>query len=300
MNWWEQRDPDYDGNDDEREAVFRAVSGQSGSGWIRVHCPLCEHKTGKADRKGSMGYNTASGGFNCFKCGTTGQLDMDRRVELPFTSAEAAAIIESEPVEIAVGYVPVYDEPGLSSPMCDAARAYLEQRGLKSYDCREARVGVALWGKLAGRVIVPIFDPQDEQQWLGWVARDYTGKAERKYLYPKGMKRADVIYNEPALYYDVETPVFLVEGTLDVLSLWPDAVALLGKPLETQMTKLASSTRPIAVCLDGDAWQEGWALAMKLQVMGRRAGNIRLPPRKDPDEMPRSWLDEEATKCLLR
>jgi len=49
--------------DDER--VLDAVAGRhpSDAGWVRVNCPFCEQREGKADRKQSFGVNLLSGYF---------------------------------------------------------------------------------------------------------------------------------------------------------------------------------------------------------------------------------------------
>ena len=48
----------------------------------------------------------------------------------------------------------------------------------------------------------------------------------------------------------------------------------------------------------GDAWEEGWALAMRLRLHGMRAGSVRLPPRKDPDQVDPAWLRAAARASL--
>jgi DNA primase len=145
-------------------------------------------------------------------------------------------------------------------------------------------------------VVVPILSPDGE--WLGHVGRSWQKDAELPYLYGKGLQRRETLYNAAALNVQTDKPVMVVEGVLDALALWPDAVAVLGKPSEPQIWALADAARPVAVVLDGDAWSEGEALAMTLRLEGQRAGSVRLPPKTDPDEVDRGWLDEEVRRCL--
>jgi len=91
----------------------------------------------------------------------------------------------------------------------------------------------------------------------------------------------------------------VVEGVFDALALYPNAVAVLGKASEAQMEALQESKRPVVIVLDGDAWQEGWAMAARLKFKGQRAGSVRLPPKLDPDEVDPAWLQEEVKKALL-
>lgn len=186
---------------------------------------------------------------------------------------------------------------GRGSMSLDPARKYLRGRGLADEKLwATARIGACAEGFYAGRVIVPVLSPDGD--WLGFVGRAWVKKHDVPYLYPRGMARREVLYNHAALLGEGDRPVFVVEGVMDALALWPDAVAVLGKPSAGQLIALAESPRPIAVALDGDAWAEGEKLAMQLQTEGQRAGNIKLPPGKDPDEVPRQWLDEEARRCL--
>ena len=62
-------------------------------------------------------------------------------------------------------------------------------------------------------------------------------------------------------------------------------VACLGKPNEAHLALLQEARRPVVVVLDGDAWEEGEALSLRLRFEGLRAGFVRLPPKTDPDEV---------------
>lgn len=303
------------------DAVVRVFGGRAGRGWIRGNCPFCFDQLGRPDRRGSLGLNTATGGYNCFRCGTHGRLSEERLDEIPYLPVDASAPPPPPPtVEVADGYLPLYGS--LAPADLEPAREYLRGRGLPDVVVADAGVGAALWGRLAGRVIVPIPDyafggspvEQGLARWRGWVSRDYTGRAERPYLYPRGMQREGLLYGAPALVAPApcpwcvdgcadcglrgRTPVFVVEGTLDALALWGDAVAVLGKPLVSQVEALARAPRPVVVCLDGDAHEEGLMLALTLRHLGQAAGAIRLPPRVDPDEVPRAALDRAAARSL--
>lgn len=296
--WWEadhNTDAAYDPRREEHDLVRSVFEHLPGDGWLRAPCPRCEESSGKRDKKASLNYNTATGGYVCYKCQISGQL--------PEHMQNQRLIIAGEPapnmVEQAHGYLPVFEEPGASSVLCEPARTYIASRGLDFKACQEARVGTALWGKLARRIIIPILQfNTPSSEWLGWVARDFSGTSDRVYLYPKGMRRGEILYNSQALYDKTDRPLFVVEGTIDALALWPDAVAVLGKPTNKQTRLLVQSRRPIAVALDGDAYHDGWALAMQLRALGKSAGCVKLPAGKDPDEVERSWLEEEAVKCL--
>jgi DNA primase len=134
---------------------------------------------------------------------------------------------------------------------------------------------------------------------LGFVARSWESEAAVPYLYPKGMQRAELLYASTTSYQlHKEAPIVLVEGVFDALAVFPNGVAVLGKPSQWQVNKLIAENIPVAVCLDGDALDEGWSLALVLRVHGVRAGAIWLPPAKDPDEFPRDVIMKAARQCI--
>ncbi len=282
------------------EKSAKACQGGTGT-FRRGICLACDLRTGKPDRRGSFSFNTSNGFYQCFKCGLVGRVD--GYDEDDFEADEEAERPVMKPPE---GFYELCRGDGRTAMALDPAREYLRSRGLTDEALwKEAHLGACIEGWFRSRVVVPVLSPDDV--WLGFVARAWTKKAEIPYLYPKGMARRDILYNHKALLAgdaahrlgaDEQSPVFVVEGVMDALALWPDAVAVLGKPTDPQIFALAESPRPIAVCLDGDAWREGEALALRLRLEGQRAGSIRLPPTKDPDEMEIEWLREEARNVL--
>lgn len=280
-------------------AEVRALAERSaktctnGSGqWRRGVCQACLVRTGKADRRGSFSFNTATGWYQCFKCAVVGRV-------AGYDKNDVEEVVEEEkPVmEVPEGFYELTRGEGKKAMSLDRARNYLRSRGLTNEELwHEAHLGACIEGYFNGRVVVPMLSP--DGIWMGFVARAWKKKHPIPYLYPKGMARRDALYNHAALLRDTDVPVFVVEGVMDSLALWPDAVAILGKPSDPQVWALAECKRPVAVCLDGDAWEEGETLAMRLRLEGQRAGNIVLPPTLDPDEVEVQWLREEARRVL--
>lgn len=264
-------------------------------GWWRANCPFCPLLLGKTDKKRAWSVNILTGGWHCFRCGTSGKLDL--------TGPEVETARDRVPVEETIamrpppGFVSLMSAEGRGSLSLAPARTYLMGRGLGPDRWAATGIGACSTGRYSDRVIVPVL-ADDDETWLGWVGRVWVKKAEVPYLYPPGMKRGEILYNHRALHVETDDPVYVVEGVFDSLALWPRAVALLGKPSGMQVEALVNARRPVVVVLDGDAHEEGWALAMKLRFNGQRAGNVRLPPRIDPDEVPATWLIEEARRSL--
>lgn len=283
------------------EEVLRTA--RLGKKWLRLSCPFCADD-GHVDRKHSLGVSSATGHYECFRCGTKGRLENP-----PDPTAAANYVPQEEPERVTM---PPPDEyrclgvsPGLTSYSLEPAREYLIKRGLTSPEVwRKYQIGAASDGYWEGRIIIPMI-AHDTGEWLGWVARlwqnpspNAEGRHGMKYLYPKGMPRGRTFWNHRALFLDTDDPVMIVEGALDALPHGDNAVACLGKPSHIQVEWLAETERPIAVVLDGDSWGESWALAARMRFNGKRAGFVRLPPKTDPNQVDPAWLLDEARRSL--
>ena len=135
-------------------------------------------------------------------------------------------------------------------------------------------------------------------QCRGWVARDWTDLAASPYLYPKGMQRAHILFNQDAVSVDTDEPLVVVEGVFDALKLWPNAVAVLGKPAKNHVGILRETTRPIVVALDADAKDDGWALATELFLNGNNSHFLELPPGEDPGSVDLNWLKKSICEVI--
>ena len=275
----------------DQELIVAALAGaRNASGPnTRLTCPLCPVRHGKPDRKQSLSVNTLTGAYLCFRCHVAGYLP-----GMSFAGAESTPI-ERPKMALPEGFEFLSGYKLRGSLAAQEARDYLRNRGVCEDLWAAAKIGACLVGRYAGRVVVPIFDAQAESGIVGWVARSWI-PTEKPYLYPKGMQR--VLYNGSILQQETDEPAILVEGVFDALACWPSGVACLGKPSEEQFEMLLDACRPIAVVLDGDAHEEGWAFAQRLRFYGKRAGCVRLPPAADPDEVDGAWLREQARECL--
>jgi DNA primase len=192
-------------------------------------------------------------------------------------------------------YTPILDEDIAASTYCEPAREYLRSRGVTVQIQREAMIGISLRGRDANRIIVPCLDASGA--WWGWVGRSWAPGRQRRYQTAPKMRR-DQLYNAVALERITDDPVIVVEGVFDALPFWPDACACLGKPGDAQRRSLLETTRPIVVCLDGDAWEEGEQLANWLRFNDARAIAIRLPPAEDPGSMGQAWVRDAVSAAL--
>lgn len=262
-----------------KERILRALRESKSDGrWLRVSCPECFERTGKVDRRGSLSHNPDSGYYACWKCGVKGFVN-DRPVRRVQHTPK--------PAGLPPGFEPL---AALRGALCSAqAETFLAGRGLRREVWEAAGVGISPNPPFDSRVIIPIHWPNGAV--AGAVGRTWVKRAFMPYLYTKDLPRGALLYNQARLAQPGR--VYVVEGVLDVLALWPHAVALLGKASETQEAILAASPAELVVLLDGDAFADAQALELRLKLAGHpNARAVQLPPGKDPDEMSKEWLSQ--------
>lgn len=275
---------------------------QSSRGWMRSPCPFCFTVHGKRDRKASLGIQTLTGVYHCFRCGTSGTLEGYGDPE-----ADTGPIDFSQPAGEAPGptllkppadYWRLDSRVARTSESLAPAYAYLAQRGVSASTIKAAAIGACASGYWANRIILPVLTA-DGSGWLGWSGRVWQKDGgDVPYLYPREMVRGRYLYNHGALFEHTDEPLLVVEGVFDALYVGAAGVAVLGKPSGEQIEALMLSPRPVVWLLDGDAWEEAWALTARMRFDGKRTGFVRLPPKLDPDECPRDWISAEAVRAL--
>lgn len=276
-----------------------ATAHVRGSGWARAFCPFCDVIRGTPDRERALSIHTEHGGFHCHRCGTSGRL-AGHEAEQTLEDLRKVRPNGDDAQKPPPGFVFLQEEAGRESMALDPARDYLTLRGVSEEVQAEIHVGAVASGDYANRVVIPVM--ADDATWMGWCARLWAAKCDKKkkYRFPNAMPRGEVLFNHRALYVRTDEPVYVVEGAFDVLPHWPHAVAVFGDVTQIQLETLALAHRPVVFVPDGDAWIKGEMLAYQLRLEGQMAGWVRLPPKKDPDEVPTDWLWEEARKNLRR
>lgn len=301
---------------DIRDEVIAIASGMVGDGWVRVVCPACLANDGK--KRDNLAINLNTGYFQCWRCGVRGGISDQRAVGHYANAHRALEQLQREralpSVPLPDGFVTLTDPTFSGHPKVAKASRFLLRRGVSLDVAHEIGIGIVLGRyKYADRVIVPVV--VDGGRVCGFTSRLYispeeiravattTSRLSRrsemaaslgesrleaipKYLYPRNMSRL-AMFNRDALQVVTSEPALLVEGAMDALPHWPNAVAFLGKPTRKQVAWVCDNARrPVIVVLDGDAWREGLATAKDMLLLGGlHVGYLRLPPGSDPGDI---------------
>lgn len=242
---------------------------------------------------------------NCFRCHSRGLIQQYDDVPLEdvvATQTPQRPKPTSTVMELPEGFVDLFDGVWSKSYACAQVRDYLKGRGVTAEVAKAVGIGAVFGGWLGGRVVVPIVEADGSL--AGWSARlmEKAPPDIPKYLYPSGMNRGEILFNAAALTAVSASPLFVVEGVFDALSLWPDAAACLGKPSPKQIDRMAEGCRqtgrPLVSLLDGDAWREAKVLARMLGRRGVRAAAVHLAPKTDPGASNGDWLRSLGAKAL--
>ena len=253
------------------EAVREEVQGRS-DGYHRITCPACMERKGSPDRKRSLSVNLENGWWKCWRCDLRGRLSGSEDGEV-WEDDDGWEDVEPE-VEAPSDFASLR-----SSYAAWGAVEYLQRRGVPPTTWEAAGLGYARTGKHGGRIIMPTSPTAGPS--AGWVGRAIGRKAWPPYYAAQGLRRE--------AFYLGEAPgrgerLYVVEGPMDALALWPHALACLGKPTIAQRNRIATWKGEVVVVLDGDAWRESRARAQSLRVDGVPAYSVLLPCGRDPGD----------------
>ena len=160
----------------------------------------------------------------------------------------------------------------------------LYERGLSYEVLEHFEVG---YSKTKERVVVPVRDAQ--YKLVGFIGRAIKSEQEPRYLYNKGFKRADVLFNiQNAKKY---SSCIIVEGSIDAMFIhqagFPNVVATLGSKISEYQYKLMKRYfDSITVFSDKDDAGEHMKRDILFACSGKELYTVELPAdKKDAGEM---------------
>jgi DNA primase len=167
------------------------------------------------------------------------------------------------------------------------------ERGLCYETLEHFEIG---YSKAKERVVIPVRDAQ--YKLVGFIGRATSSEQEPRYLYNRGFKRADVLFNiQNAKQYD---SCIVVEGSVDAMFIhqagYPNVVATLGSKIsDFQYKMLRRYFDKIIIFSDNDDAGNQMRSDILNACRGKELYTVKLPEdRKDAGEM----SDEEITNTL--
>jgi hypothetical protein len=315
----------------------RNVRNEYRSSWVLLSCPVCE-ANGKPSSS-TLNVNVVEGWYFCFRagCNTKGPIpeikDQIGAIDALFADVEGKS---SKKAGLPEGFQPLFD-PETGAPTAQGAfleegRKYvLKGRGLSEDVARQAMLGVARVGK-CWRLIIPNWSWGNAL--CGFAGRQLSApeptvedlKKHRmnvslltmegllpsghrtetadvyvpRYYMPPEFDRSD-IYMAEELRRETDEPIFVVEGPIDALALWPNAVCCHGQPDTEQVISIASvATRPVVFALDRDTKGKNAFLYAQAKRIApdKRWGAInwaQLEPFNDAGEVMAHGIDAQAS-----
>lgn len=273
-------------------------------------CPKCRH------HKKKLSVNLAKDAFKCWICDFSGK--SVRRLIKRFGNyvqqkswnelSGIVEITEYEKIFLADQAIEEKVEPiGLPSEfqtLCNRdvglsslpARRYLRDRGLTREDILFWKIGYAVSGEYAGRVIIPSFNLDGKIDFF--VARAYDDNWKR-YLNPQAPR--DIIFNE--LYVDWESDITIVEGVFDAIKA-KNAIPILGSTLREGsklFMELIRHDPAVYIALDPDAEKKAEKLINSLLNYGAEVYKIDIPTGKDVGDMSHEeFLERKKSARLIK
>jgi DNA primase len=160
----------------------------------------------------------------------------------------------------------------------------LHERGLEYNILEHFEVGYSI---AKDRVVIPVRDAQYKA--VGFIGRAIKSEQEPRYLYNKGFKRADVLFNiQNAKQY---SSCIIVEGSIDAMFIhqagFPNVVATLGSKISDYQYKLMKRYfDSIIVFSDNDEAGEQMKRDILFACSGKDLYTVELPAdKKDAGEM---------------
>lgn len=143
------------------------------------------------------------------------------------------------------------------------------------------------YSKVKDRVVIPVRDPQ--YKLVGLIGRAVHDWQEPRYLYNKGFKRADVLFNiQNAKQYD---SVIICEGSLDAIKVaqsgFKNVVATLGAKVSPNQVKMIRKYfDAVTVFSDNDDAGAEMRRAIIDECRGKEIYTVEIPDGlKDPGDM---------------
>lgn len=214
-------------------------------GELNICCPFCVDRGETPDYRFRLGVNVITDRAHCFNC-DYGTREGRKWILKKLGSLEVAGaetIVKKEKKEEILALPDDFEllhkiDPEDSTDPKSLAALYMLRRGFTRKDFKRYKIGVALTGRYAYRIVMPVYW---RKKLRGIVARDFTGRAKAKYINSVNTK-----YLWNLNFAEDSNTVVLAEGNFKSIAIQNatqvQSAALLGHSItEKQMRQLKAS-----------------------------------------------------------
>lgn len=273
---------------------------ETSSNEVRICCPFCKGRKGRADDKFHLYANPDKGAFICHRCGARGSISLliDDSAEPVISKDWYEEVVSLLSVDARQTSLDLRQEVKLPDDVVEIrsgspAGRYLKKRGFGRFEINEYRL---VEQPDRYRLVIPSY--RDELIDF-WVSRTYINE-EPKYLNPKGASRRFALFGFDQAKGD--SRVVICEGVFSAMAARQatgiSSVATYGKLVAAEQVKLLLTLKPkeFIVAFDSDADSEAMMLAEILSVSKDSAVKIvnwsQLPKGEhDPDSVKRAVFE---------
>jgi len=248
-------------------------------------CPFCHHHKPKLEIQLRTNENKENP-WHCWVCEKRGktlsslfnQLNISEQKikELAFVIQPGRKIEkEVHSIFLPKEFLPLSDLSSLDKVQSIEARhalKYLKNRRITDLHALKYNLGVCVEGEYAHRIIIPSYDSKGKLNYF--ISRSYREDEPQKYKNPPVDK--NIIGWE--YYINWNTPIILVEGMFDALTIQRNVIPLFGKIISEELMKkiVGSQVNKIYIALDSDAIKSALKHCEMLMSFGKEVYLIEI------------------------
>ena len=257
------------------------------------HCPFCNHSKPKLEIQIHTNEKKENP-WHCWVCGEKGKtlISLFKKVKAPSSKIQelnslikpgTKQVEQFQTLALPKEFIPLSQINNLDSVgKIEAKHAikFLKNRKITEDDIFKYNIGFCVEGGFNHRIIVPSYDADGNLNYF--VTRTYIPDESQKYKNPPvGKNTIGWEY-----YVNWNTPIILVEGIFDALTIKRNVIPLFGKTISEELMKkiVSSQVQKIYVALDNDALREALKHCEKLMSFGKEVYLVELDG-KDANEI---------------
>jgi len=246
-------------------------------GWVGIQCPFCD------DQSNHAGVSPDATKFSCWKCGESGKLyrliaeliDVDNSTAWNIAKTIGQDTLGSTYVSSESTTASTLDRPvkgvlpkSSTSEFPKIHKRYIASRrfGLKHLK-REYKIkAVHTIGRYRFRIIIPYFL---DGELINYIARDVTGRSEKKYI---ACSNSKAVLPIKSTFYNIDRvkrDAIIVEGVTDVWAIGTGAIAASGSLITNEQLVLLKEkgVKKAYLVFDEDAAEKVDRYANKLSAI---------------------------------